>query len=147
MPEQRDHQDQPDLNQTDPNQTGLNQTDRSQYDAYERARLAAAAADDKRADDIVVLDVGDIISVTDAFVIASAPNTRLVRTIVDAVEERLRVDARSRPRAVEGLDSATWVLLDYGDLVVHVFLEETRQYYRLEQLWSDAPRLNAPAAS
>ncbi len=108
-------------------------------DAYERARLAAAAADSKKASDTIVLDVGDIISVTDAFVITSAPNTRLVRTIVDAVEEQLRVEAGARPRAVEGLDGATWVLLDYGDLVVHVFLDETREFYGLERLWADAP--------
>jgi ribosome-associated protein len=116
-------------------------------DAYERARLAAAAANSKKANDTIVLDVGDIISVTDAFVITSAPNTRLVRTIVDTVEEQLRVEAGARPRAVEGLDSATWVLLDYGDLVVHVFLDETREFYGLERLWADAPRLEIAAAS
>jgi ribosome-associated protein len=116
-------------------------------DAYERARIAARAADAKKGDDIVVLDVGDIISVTDAFVIASASNTRLVRSIVDAIQEALRLEDDSRPRAVEGLDTATWVLLDYGDLVVHVFLDETRAFYGLERLWSDAPRVTIAAAS
>src|SRR4051812_43178513 len=115
-------------------------------DAYERARIAAEAANSKKATDTIVLDVGDIISVTDAFVITSAPNTRLVRTIVDEVQEHLRAQTGSRPRAVEGLESSTWVLLDYGDIVVHVFSDETREFYGLERLWADAPRLEVVAA-
>lgn len=115
-------------------------------DAYERARIAAEAANAKKATDTIVLDVGDIISVTEAFVITSAPNTRLVRTIVDEVQDQLREQAASRPRAVEGLESATWVLLDYGDIVVHVFSDETREFYGLERLWADAPRLEVVAA-
>ena len=97
----------------------------------------------------MVLDVGDIISITDVFVIAGAPNVRQVRTIVDAVEAALKVQTDTVPRSVEGLDDAHWVLMDYGDIVVHVFLHETREYYQLERLWADAPRLDwehAPAA-
>lgn len=116
-------------------------------DAYERARIAAEAANAKKGTDTVVLDVGDIISVTEAFVITSAPNTRLVRTIVDEVQGQLRERAGVRPRAVEGLERATWVLLDYGDIVVHVFSDETREFYSLERLWADAPRLEVVAAS
>lgn len=91
---------------------------------------------------MVVLDVGDIIAITDAFVIASGTNARQVRTICDEVELALHVEAGVKPRSVEGLADASWVLLDYGDLVVHVFLQETRDFYDLERLWSDAPRID-----
>jgi ribosome-associated protein len=107
----------------------------------ERSRIAAAAAADKKGDDIVILDVGDILGIADAFVIASASNTRQVRTIVEEVEKQLRERADARPRSVEGLDDASWVLLDYGDVVVHVFLTETRGFYGLERLWADADRI------
>jgi len=89
-----------------------------------------------------VLDVGDIISITDVFVIAGAPNVRQVRTIVEEVERALKDQCDTPPRSVEGLHDAHWVLMDYGDLVVHVFLDETRDYYQLERLWADAPRLD-----
>jgi ribosome-associated protein len=112
----------------------------------DHARIAARAADAKKGGDIVVLDVGDIIGIVETFVITSAPNTRLVRTIVDEIEKQLREQAGTKPRAVEGLDDASWVLLDYGDLVVHVFLDATREFYALERLWSDAARLPWRAA-
>jgi ribosome-associated protein len=107
-----------------------------------RVAVAAAAASAKKGEDIVALDVGDILSITDAFVIASATNTRQVRTIVDEIEQAMKEHAATSPTSVEGLDDATWVLLDYGDMVVHVFLDETRAYYELERLWSDAPRID-----
>jgi ribosome-associated protein len=114
-------------------------------DARQRAVAAARAADDKQGTDVVVLDVGDIISITEAFVIVSARNTRQVRTIVDEVEAAIKMlgddPAVLSPRAVEGLDDASWVLMDYGDVIVHVFLAETRAYYDLERLWADAPRV------
>ena len=94
-----------------------------------------------------MLDVGDIMSLAEIFVIVSAPNTRLVRTIVDAIDERMRDETHTRARTVEGLDTATWVLLDYGDVVVHVFLHETREFYGLERLWADAPRISLTGAS
>jgi ribosome-associated protein len=103
--------------------------------------LAARAADTKQGTDILVLDVGDIIGIVDSFVITSAPNTRLVRTIVDEVERQLFEHGGVKPRSVEGLDDMSWVLLDYGDVVVHVFLAETREFYGLERLWSDAGRI------
>ena len=109
--------------------------------AHEAARIAARAAEDKKGDDILVLDVGDILGIVDSFVITSASNTRLVRTIVEEVEKQLREQAGRKPRAVEGLDDASWVLLDYGDLVVHVFLTATREFYGLERLWADAARI------
>jgi ribosome-associated protein len=89
----------------------------------------------------VILDVGDILGIAEAFVITNAPNTRQVRTIVEEVEKQLREKTEDRPRSVEGLDDASWVLLDYGDVVVHVFLTETRQFYGLERLWADAARV------
>ena len=110
-------------------------------DAFRRAAIAARAASDKKGTDIAVLDVGDIISITEAFVLVSGSNTRLVRTIVDEVERALKDSDGEGPRAVEGLDDATWVLMDYGDVIVHVFLAETRSYYDLERLWADAPRV------
>ena len=112
----------------------------------DRARIAARAADAKKGEDIVVLDVGDIIGIVDTFVITSAPNTRLVRTIVEEVERHLYEQTAVKPRAIEGLDDYSWVLLDYGDLVVHVFLSETRAFYGLERLWSDAARVQWQAA-
>ena len=109
--------------------------------------MAAAAAGDKKGSDIVVLDVGDIISITEFFVIASAGNTRQVRTIVDSIEQQLREQDDAKPRAEEGREGGSWVLLDYGDIVVHVFLDETREYYGLERLWADAPRVDWAAAN
>ena len=106
-----------------------------------RSRIAARAADAKKAQDIVILDVGEIMGIVESFVIASAPNSRLVRAIVDEVERELFEQTGDKPRAVEGLRDASWVLLDYGDLVVHVFLQETRAFYDLERLWSDAPHV------
>lgn len=110
-------------------------------DAQQRAVIAARAAADKKGEDVLALEVGDIIAITDVFVITSGSNPRQVRTICDEVEAALKREAGISPRSVEGLDDASWVLLDYGDLVVHVFLRETREYYALERLWSDAPRI------
>lgn len=110
-------------------------------DAQARALAAAEVAVAKSGHDVAVLDVGEIISIIDYFVLVSASNTRLVRTIVDEVERVMREYDGSRPIGVEGLNDATWVLLDYGDLVVHVFLDETRDFYDLDRLWADAARV------
>ena len=110
-------------------------------EATTRALVAAGAASAKSGQDVVVLDVGPIISIIECFVLASATNTRQVRTIVDEIEAALRAHDDSRPISIEGRDDATWVLLDYGDIVVHVFLAETRAYYDLDRLWADAPRI------
>jgi ribosome-associated protein len=106
-----------------------------------RALVAAEAAADKLAHDIVVLDVAEIISIIDCFVIASASNPRQARTVVDEIETALREHDESKPLGVEGLEDASWLLLDYGDIVVHVFLDETRAYYDLDRLWADATRI------
>ena len=107
-------------------------------DVATRARIAARAADAKKGEDILVLDVADIIGIVECFVITAASNTRLVRSIVEEIERQIFEQAGEKPRAVEGLRDASWVLLDYGDLVVHVFLTETREFYALERLWADA---------
>ena len=113
----------------------------SAADVVTKARIAARAADDKKGDDILALDVADIIGIVECFVITSASNSRLVRTIVDEVERQIFEQTGEKPRAVEGLRDASWVLMDYGDLVVHVFLAETREFYGLERLWADAERV------
>ncbi|MGH9177526.1 MAG: ribosome silencing factor [Acidimicrobiales bacterium] len=103
--------------------------------------VAARAAAAKKGDDPVILEVGEVLAITDAFVITSGTNARQVRTIAEEVEAKVAEACGPKPLRVEGLDDARWVLLDYGDFVVHVFLEEVRRYYDLERLWSDAPRV------
>ena len=103
-------------------------------------KVAAAAADEKKAEDVVALYVREAFGITDYFIIASGQNDRQVRTIIGYIEERLREVGR-RPLRREGVTEAEWALLDYGDFVVHVFLDEVRKFYDLERLWSDAPRV------
>jgi ribosome-associated protein len=110
-------------------------------EVIELARVAAIAADDKKADRTVILDVGDIVSITECLIITSAPNTRLVITIADEVEAQVKAAGGGSPIAVEGIEDGNWVLLDYGGFVVHVFLTETREYYELERLWGEAPKI------
>ena len=110
-------------------------------DATQRALVAASAASAKQGHDIVVLDVGPIIAIIESFVLVSATNTRPVKTIVDEVEIALKAYDGSGPLGIEGRDDATWVLLDFGDVVVHVFQTETREFYDLDRLWADAARV------
>ncbi len=102
---------------------------------------AARAADAKSGEDTVILAMGELLAVTDAFVVTSGRNSRQVRTIVDEVERQVAEHHGMRPLRVEGRSDLYWVLMDYGDFVVHVFLEEARGFYDLEHLWSDAPRV------
>lgn len=106
------------------------------------AVVAAQAADAKKAAATVILDVGPLLGITDRFVITSGTNDRQVRTIAEEIELQVRRSDGRGPLRVEGLDDARWVLMDYGDVVVHVFNEEARQYYNLERLWSDARRVD-----
>ena len=106
------------------------------------ALVAARAADDKLGEDTVVLAMGELLGVVDAFVVTSGRNDRQVRALVEEVEAKVKDHDGTAPRAVEGLADATWVLMDYGDFVVHVFTEQTRGYYDLEHLWSGAPRIS-----
>ena len=107
----------------------------------ELALVAAAAAADKKAHEIIVLDVSDQLVITDCFVIASAPNERQVGAIVDFVEEKMR-EAGTKPVRREGEREGRWVLLDFVDVVVHVQHAEERTFYQLERLWKDCPRID-----
>jgi ribosome-associated protein len=105
------------------------------------AATAAESADAKLGHETVVLAMTELFGVVDAFVITSAPNGRHVRTLVEEIERSVKEAHQLAPVRVEGLADATWVLMDYGDFIVHVFLQETREYYDLEHLWSGAPRV------
>jgi ribosome-associated protein len=105
----------------------------------ELARLIAGYADDKKAQDIVELDLRGVVGYTDYFVICSGSSDRQVKAIHDGIHKSLKDEHGVLPRRVEGLSEAHWVLMDYLDVVVHVFTPETRGYYRLEQLWGEAP--------
>lgn len=104
----------------------------------ELARAAAAAADDKLAQDVIAFDVSEQIAIADVFLVCSGTTDRQVKAVVDAIEQRLRDDA-GRPLRREGEREGRWVLLDYADLVVHVMQSEDREYYALERLWKDCP--------
>lgn len=102
---------------------------------------AARAADDKQATDTIVLPVGDILGITEYFVVTGASNRRLVRAVAEEIEERVREVCGRSPGRTEGHREQQWVLLDYGDVVVHVFLDEVRQFYEIERLYKDVPRV------
>ena len=110
----------------------------------ERVRLALHAAGEKKAHDLVVLDLREVASFTDYFVIASGTNVRQVQAIADEVQEQLRKQLNVKPARVEGYNTAEWVLLDYGDFIFHVFEEKSRRFYDLERLWRDAARVSLP---
>src|SRR4051812_20375537 len=109
--------------------------------AISLARIAAQAASDKLATDIVLIDVSDRLAITDVFVIVSGSNERQVEAIVDEVEEKLRL-AGTKPLRREGRRDGRWVLLDYSDIVVHVQHAEERVFYALERLWRDCPLID-----
>lgn len=115
--------------------------------ADDRSRLlaeaAARAAADKKAQEIIALDVSERLVLTDVFLVASGANERQVKAIVDAVDEAMH-RAGARAHRKEGVGEARWVLLDYGDIVVHVQHEDDREYYALERLWKDCPVLELP---
>ncbi len=112
--------------------------------AVELVSTAARAAAEKLATDIIAFDVSDQLAITDAFVIASGNNDRQVKAIVDEVEEKLR-EIGAKPIRREGERDGRWVLIDYGDIVVHVQHEEEREFYALERLWRDCPTIDLPA--
>jgi ribosome-associated protein len=113
----------------------------------EAAYLAAAAAEEKLGQNTVLLAMGELFGVVDAFVVTSGRNVRQVRTMVEEIERQVKEGTGCSPNSVEGLRDATWVLMDYGDFLVHVFLDETRDFYDLEHLWSRAPRVPWSAAA
>lgn len=115
--------------------------------ATDIARMAAEAIHDKKGLDVVLLDVADLLSITDIFVIATGTSNIHVRALAEGVEESLSESASRKPLRREGVDQATWILLDYGDVVVHLFQPETRDFYGLERLWADAPVIEWEPAS
>ena len=113
--------------------------------SLDKVMIAARAADSKKATDILVQDVRELVSITDYFVIVTAANSRQVEAIIDEIEDALREQAHIKPSHTEDSRDGSWSLLDYGDVVVHVFMPEAREYYRLEELWNDAPTLDLAA--
>jgi ribosome-associated protein len=112
-------------------------------DPRKLARLCRELADNKKAEDIVVLDVRKLSSVTDYFVIASGSSEPHLRAIVDEISDKLRDEHGLRPRAVDGTLHAAWIVLDYFDVIVHIMRQDLRERYDLETLWGDAPRIKA----
>ena len=108
----------------------------------ELAKVAAAAADDKKAYDIALLDLTQLSDMCDYFLIASAMNAHQADAIVDEIEKKVRLNCAEDPISIEGRDGKHWILMDYGPVVIHIFDEETRRYYRPERLWGDAPRID-----
>ena len=108
-------------------------------DTLELARVAVLAADEKQGQDTVVLDVGEVLAITRLFVVTSAGNPRLLRTIASEVAEKVREATGRSPLHREGQGDDQWMLLDYGDVVVHVFAEEARRFYEIERLYRDVP--------
>lgn len=106
-------------------------------------RKAVEAASAKKAERIVVLDLRGIASFTDYFVICSGTSTRQVQAIADEIVEKLKAEG-TRPLHIEGYTVAAWILIDYGDLVVHIFEQQAREFYDLERLWRDAPLVSLP---
>lgn len=129
------------IDQTAPKQT----SEDKQAFARQCALCAARAADEKKATDILVQDVRELVSITDYFVIVTASNSRQVEAIIDEIEEALREQMHIKPSHTEDSRDGSWSLLDYGDVVVHVFMSEAREYYRLEELWNDAPTIDLAA--
>jgi ribosome-associated protein len=112
---------------------------------YEKLLVAARAAADRKAGDLAALDIRKIASFAEFFLICSGTSTRQVQAIADEVQDRLRTERGARPLHVEGYEKSEWILMDYGDLIVHVFVQESRDFYQLERLWRDAVRLQLPA--
>ena len=115
--------------------------------AKELALVAARAADDKQGLDIAILDVSSVLAITEVFVITSASNSRQVKTIASGVTDKVRETLGRSPLHSEGAGEQQWVLLDYGDVVVHVFADEARRFYEIERLYLDMPKIAfAPVA-
>lgn len=109
--------------------------------SLDKVMIAARAADSKKATDILIQDVRELVGITDFFVIVTAQNNRQISAVLDAIEEAEIKEAGVKPFSVEGAQEGFWALQDYGDFVVHVFQPEGRDYYRLEEIWNDAPMI------
>ena len=110
----------------------------------EEVKLALHCASEKKAFDLVALDLREIASFTEYFIIVSGANQRQVQAIADEIEEQLKKQLGSRPVRTEGYSSAEWVLMDYGDFIVHIFEQKAREFYDLERLWRDAKKVELP---
>ena len=120
-------------------------TDAPDLTSLETARRISVLCEEKLATDVAILDMRAVCDYTDYFVIATGANTRQTKAIHDEVLARLKADHRILPRSTGGLPEATWIVDDYLDVVLHVFTPETREHYRLEDLWNDVPKLEAAA--
>jgi ribosome-associated protein len=120
---------------------------RTNLNSLEQARRIAALAQEKLAEDIVILDMRPVCTFTDYFVIASGRNPRQTTAIWDEIHGRMKRDERLIPRTVDGTQEGSWILADYLDVVLHVFTPEARQYYKLEELWGDVPAVELDAAA
>ena len=121
-------------------------TSRASLDNLPQLLLAAAkGAADLQATDLVALDVGDVLGITDWFLVASSSNTRQVRRVAEEVEVAVKGAGGDGPLRIEGMEDARWILLDFGMFVVHVFHDETRSFYDIERLWSDVPKISFDA--
>ena len=109
-------------------------------DDFSRVNAIVEAAVDRKAEDVVALDVREVASFADAFVLATGTSDRHVRSVADAIQTALK-ERGEQPTGVEGYDEGVWVLIDYGDVIVHVFGREVREHYDLERLWSDAAEI------
>ena len=109
-------------------------------DPVEIARTVAEVASDRLASDITVLDISELSTIADVFVVCSADNVRQLNALREEVSQQLR-DRDVPPRRIEGVAEAGWILIDYGDVIVHLFTEDQRRFYRLEDLWAEAPTL------
>ncbi|HVE55775.1 MAG TPA: ribosome silencing factor [Pyrinomonadaceae bacterium] len=111
----------------------------------ETVKLALHSASEKKAFDLVGLDLREVASFTEFFIIASGANQRQVQAIADEIEEQLKKQLKTKPVRTEGYGSAEWVLMDYGDFIVHIFEQKAREFYDLERLWRDAKKVELPA--
>ena len=116
-------------------------------DAAVVAAIAARAADDKQGSNIIVLNVGDILAITEMFVVVSASNSRQLRTIANEITAKIREESDRPLLRSEGMSERQWVLLDYGDVIVHIFSEEIREFYEIERLYQDVPVVDWRTAS
>jgi ribosome-associated protein len=116
-------------------------------DSLEQARRIAALAQEKLAEDVLILDMRSECTFTDYFVIATGRNARQTVAIYDEVHEKLKQEAGEIPRTVDGVREGTWILADYLDVVLHVFTPDARAYYKLEDLWGDLPAVELDAAA
>jgi ribosome-associated protein len=109
----------------------------------EQAIFIAQSAKDKKAEDVLVLEVGDLTSIADYFIFASGDSERQVRGLAAFIEKEMTLKYHTHP-VIEGKETANWILLDYGDIIVHIFKTDIRQYYALEKMWADAPQITIP---